>query len=413
MIKFRFSLFALLGVLLLVSFSRCQKEEDLAPVPTPEALDTRLKDIYEQSNFAGFSVSVVKQGEIAFQKSYGQADVDQGVDLTNQTAMNIASISKLFIGVALMNVVEQGKITLETDINDVLPFTVTNPHSPETPIQVKHLITHTSGIIDDEGTYFSNYSILASEDLSSPMAQRLQSELGVKTDGKVLSLEEFIQAYLTPSGSLYRSTNFGEYATGSTYSYSNIGSALAAYIIEIVTGKPFDEYTQEVIFEPLQMNSTAWKLTQIDRSQVSYQYWDRDNPIPFYTIATYPDGSLVTSIEDLTNFMLEMMKGQSGQSEFLLSKASYQTLFSQKLDTRLPGLPEREANYGVFWVWSTSGRIGHTGGDLGSSAFLGFDPTTQSGSILIINTNTDEAGNGAQERVAEIIRAYKSFERVK
>ncbi|MGB3588698.1 MAG: serine hydrolase domain-containing protein [Tunicatimonas sp.] len=410
MIKLRFSLFALLGGLLLVSFSRCQKEDDLSPVRTPEALDTRLQDVYERSNFAGFSVSVIKQGEVAFQKSYGQADVGRGVDLTNQTAMNIASISKLFIGVALMNVVEQGKMTLETEINDVLPFTVTNPHSPEIPIQVKHLITHTSGILDDDDTYFSNYSILAGEDLSSPMAQRMQNELGVKTEGQVLSLNNFVQAYLTPAGPLYQSTNFGKYATGSTYSYSNVGSALAAYIIEIVTGESFDEYTQEVILEPLQMNNTAWKLNQIDRSQVSYQYWDKDNPIPFYTLATYPDGSLVTSIEDLTNFMLEMMKGQSGQSEFLLSKASYQTLFSQKLDTRPPGLPEREENYGVFWVWSTSGRIGHTGGDIGSTAFLGFNPTTQSGSIAIINTNTAEAGNNAAERLAEIVNAYKSFE---
>ncbi|MEO0334138.1 MAG: serine hydrolase, partial [Bacteroidota bacterium] len=103
--------------MLLVSFSRCQKEGDIAPVRTPEALDIQLQDIYEQSDFAGFSVSVVKQGEVSFQKSYGQANVAQDVDLTNQTAMNIASISKVFIGVALMKVVEQGKITLETEIN--------------------------------------------------------------------------------------------------------------------------------------------------------------------------------------------------------------------------------------------------------------------------------------------------------
>ncbi|MEM9830131.1 MAG: serine hydrolase domain-containing protein [Bacteroidota bacterium] len=413
MMKFRFSLFALLGSLILVSFSRCQKEDDLAPVRTPEALDTRLQDIYEQSDFAGFSVSVVKQGEISFQKSYGQANVAQDLDLTNQTAMNIASISKVFIGVALMKVIEQGKITLETDINEVLPFTVTNPHSSETPIQVKHLVTHTSGILDDEGTYFSNYSILAGEDLSLPMAQRMQSELGVKIQGQVLSLADFLQAYFTPGGALYKTTNFGTYAAGNTYAYSNIGSALAAYLVEIVTGESFDEYTQKVIFEPLQMNNTTWKLPQLDRNQVSNQYWNRDSPIPFYTIATYPDGSLATSVEDLTIFMLEMMKGQSGQSELLLSKDSYQTLFSQKLDTRPPDMPDREANYGVFWVWSTSGRIGHTGGDIGSSALLGFDPDAQTGSILLINSNTDEAGNGATERMAEIIRAYKSFEQAK
>ena len=142
MMKFRFSLFALLGTLLLVSFSRCQKEDDIAPVRTPEALNTRLQDIYEQSDFAGFSVSVVKQGEVSFQKSYGQANVAQDVDLTNQTAMNIASISKVFIGVALMKVVEQGKITLETEINKILPFTVTNPQDIKTVMELKSQNCH-------------------------------------------------------------------------------------------------------------------------------------------------------------------------------------------------------------------------------------------------------------------------------
>ena len=175
----------------LTSVNRCQREEETVVIRTPEALDTRLQDIYARSNFAGFSVSIVKEGKVAFQRSYGKANVATGVDLTNQTAMNIASISKLFISIALMKAIEEGHFTLETPINDILPFAVTNPHTLEIPIQVKHLVTHTSGILDDEATYFSNYSTLAGEDLSTPFAQRMLNELHLKTDGEVSTLDDF------------------------------------------------------------------------------------------------------------------------------------------------------------------------------------------------------------------------------
>ena len=399
----------------LTSVNRCQREEETVVIRTPEALDTRLQDIYARSNFAGFSVSIVKEGKVAFQRSYGKANVATGVDLTNQTAMNIASISKLFISIALMKAIEEGHFTLETPINDILPFAVTNPHTLEIPIQVKHLVTHTSGILDDEATYFSNYSTLAGEDLSTPFAQRMLNELHLKTDGEVSTLDDFMQAYLTPDGALYKATNFSTNPAGSIYAYSNIASALAAYLVELTTGENFEEYTRNAIFDPLRMDHTAWKLSQLDRSDVSLQYWNRDNPLPFYTMATYPEGALTTSVEDLTAFMLEMMKAQAGESDFLLSKESYQILFAKKLSIRPPGMPEKENNYGVFWVWSTSGRIGHTGGDLGSTTFLGFDPKTHTGSILLINSNVvevDQEDGVSSAHLAEIIKAYRSFEEV-
>ena len=414
-IKMHYLLLMLGCTVLLTSINRCQREEETAAIRTSEALDTRLQEIYAQSNFAGFSVSIVKAGAVAFERSYGKADVAAGVDLTNQMAMNIASISKLFIGIALVKAIEEGHFTLETRINDILPFAVTNPHAPEVPIQVKHLVTHTSGILDDEATYFSNYSILAGEDLNTPSAQRMLDELHPKTNGEVLSLADFMQTYLASDGVLYKATNFGTNPAGSTYAYSNIASALAAYLVELATGVDFDRYTQEVVFDPLDMDHTAWKISDLDRGDVALQYWNRDNPLPFYTIATYPEGTLTTSVEDLTAFMLEMMKAQSGESDLLLTKASYRVLFDKKLNPRPPGMPEREDNYGVFWVWSTSGRIGHTGGDIGSTTFMGFDPNTRTGSILLINSNVvevDEEDEVSSAHLAEIIKAYRSFEEV-
>ncbi|WP_375559839.1 serine hydrolase domain-containing protein [Bernardetia sp. OM2101] len=403
-------------VLLLITLSSlilsCSKEV-VPQINTPQQLDASLQKSYEKSNFGGFSVAVIKNGEVAFQKSYGKADIEKNIDLTNEMSMNIASISKVFIGISLVKAIEDGYFTLETPINSILPFEVNNPNFPNEPILIKHLVTHTSGIKDDEAIYFQNYSILEGENTSTKGAQLMINELGIKTNGNILSLANFTQSYLSTIGSLYNSANFLNAPTGTEYSYSNIGSALAAYLIEIATQTPFDIYSKQVIFEPLQMNHTAWRKSELNAALVSTQFFDKDTPLPAYTMTTYPDGSLLTSIEDMTVFMQEMIKAKTGQSSLLLSKESYQLLFDKKLEARPKEMPSKEDNYGVFWLWSTNGRIGHTGGDIGTTAFFGFDPATQSGSIVLINSNMEEAGDLAFEVVSEIVKAYKSFEAAK
>lgn len=410
-----FQTYLRLSILLLFSLilfsNSCKKEEEPIIINTPEELDTFLSRQYAKSQLAGFSLCVIKKGQISFQESYGLANIDKETSLTNQTAMNIASVSKLFVGVALMKAIEQGYFDLKTPINNILPFSVTNPSFSEKPLLVKHLVTHTSGIMDDEATYFSNYSILDGEDTNTPMAQKMIDQMQVKTNGEALSLANFLRNYLSPDGALYDASNFADSPAGTAYAYSNIASALAAYLIEVKTGIPFEEYTKEYIFTPLQMKNTAWKLSELDRSLVSRQYWTPEHPLPFYTFATYPDGSLLTSISDLSLFMLEMMRAQVGESDLLLSKESYKALFEKKFDLRPTGLPKKEDNYGVFWVWSASGRLGHTGSDFGSTCLFGFDPEKQTGSILLINTNIDEREDeSALVVVSEIAQAYKSFE---
>ncbi|WP_338767637.1 serine hydrolase domain-containing protein [Bernardetia sp. ABR2-2B] len=401
-----------LKTLLLITLSllilSCSKEV-LPQINTAEELDASLQKSYEKSNFGGFSVAVIKNGEVAFQKSYGKANIEKNIDLTNEMSMNIASISKVFIGVSLVKAIEDGYFTLETPINSILPFEVNNPNSTQ-PILIKHLITHTSGIKDDEAVYFQNYSILEGETTSTKGAQRMINELGIQANGNMLSLEDFMKSYLSTAGNLYNSSNFVNAPTGTEYSYSNIGSALAAYLIEIVTKTPFDIYSKQVIFEPLQMSHTAWRKSELNAELVSTQFFDAETPLPAYTMATYPDGALLTSIEDMTVFMQEMIKAKIGQSSLLLSKESYQLLFDKKLEIRPNGIPDKEDNYGVFWLWSKNGRIGHTGGDIGTTAFFGFDATTQSGSIVLINSNVEESGELSLEVLSEIVNAYKSFE---
>jgi CubicO group peptidase (beta-lactamase class C family) len=400
-----------LSFILLMFFSilSCSKKT----IATAEDLDASIKKTTQNSLFAGLAVSVVKKDKILFQKAYGQADVAKNTPYTNQTLQPIASVSKIFIGVALMKAIEQGYFTLETPINDILPFTVKNPNFPNKSITIRHLATHTSGLVDVEKTYFKSHSILSGENTTTNEAKRMINELGFAQNSTVLPLKDFLKAYYTEGGSLYSTSNFQNTEPGAAYNYSNIAASLAAYLIEVKAGKSFADYCSDNIFKPLNMSNSSWSITAANRPQMATLHWVREKPLPFYMTSSYPDGSLITNNEDLSQFLTEMIKGFSGESTFL-KKESYDMLFKKQfpLDKMPLNMNPKEDNAGIFWVYFKNGRLGHTGGDLGVTTFMVFYPDTKTGFILLSNNEIENLDDSVpiQKQLQSILSAMKEFE---
>ncbi len=396
------------GLLLtFLTFPACQKSK----INTAEDLDVSLSKIYDGSKFPGFSVAVIKNDEVAFQKSYGFANVSAKTAFTNQTTQNIGSVSKLMISISLMQCVEKGLFTLETNINDILPFKVTNPNSPNDPIKIKHLATHTSGIVDDAATYQADYAILKGEDVTTPIAKLLLETYKAKQNGDVMKLGDFVQNYLTPTGKLYKASNFSNNKPGENYAYSNIAASLAGYIVEVKTKISFDVYTKTNIFTPLGMKNTAWNIADLDKKNVAIQYWTKSQPLPFYTSSSYPDGNLNSSIEDMSIFMVAMMKGFSGNSTFLKAD-TWKLMYDKKLSPLPTNMNAKEDNSGVFWVWFKNGRVGHTGSNPGIFTFLAFTPDKKTGFYFSGNVDLEEGDDSKalSETQQKIITAIKEFE---
>ncbi|TAE35936.1 MAG: class C beta-lactamase-related serine hydrolase [Runella slithyformis] len=249
-------------------FTNCAK----VSIKSVEDLDATISNTFKKSPMVGCAISIVKADQVLFQKAYGQADMARNTPYTNQTTQPIASISKIFIGVALMRAIEQGLFTLETPINDILPFVVKNPAFLNQVIRIKHLATHTSGINDVEATYFANHSILTGENVGGVEAQRMINELKFKQNSMITPLKDFMKEYFTAGNALYSSKNFNPTEAGTAYRYSNIGAALAAYLIEVKTGQSFAEYCNAQIFNPLGMSSTSWFLTNVIRPKMATLY---------------------------------------------------------------------------------------------------------------------------------------------
>ena len=124
---------------------------------TMEKFNNYINQSISDANIAGMAIAIVSGDSIIFTQGYGYSNIQTKEPFTPTTVINIASISKTFVGVALIHLVENGLISLDEDVNTFLPFNVLNPHLPESIITPRHLMSHSSGIQDNQKDYLPSY----------------------------------------------------------------------------------------------------------------------------------------------------------------------------------------------------------------------------------------------------------------
>ncbi len=166
----------------------------------------------------------------------------------------------------------------------------------------------------------------------------------------------------------------------------------------------FDDFTTKHILRPLNMLASGWTNEAIDISKRSKNYAHRDTVLADYRLLTYPDGGMITSTADLSLYLGELIKGYNGNGA-LLSKESYAELFKKQLTASQLGEEAGEGNTGIFMDFGKYG-IGHNGGDPGVLTFMYFNPETNIGKLLFINTDYDNN----VEVVKSFFRIWKLLE---
>lgn len=306
----------------------------------PAELEAFLNDFFagamEEYHVAGAAIAVVKDGKLFFAKGYGYADIENSIPVDpEQTLFGIGSVTKLFTWTAVMQLVEQGKLDLEADINNYLDFRIPDTY-PE-PIRLKHLLTHTSGL---ENRLFGS---------------------ATRDTNKLLPGREWLIAHMAA-----RVNPPGEYVN-----YSNYNAILGGYIVSRVSGQPYDQYIQEHIFDPLGMvHSTAqWPMPPELAAHASVGYVNGEGAfqaLPDYTGSPVgaPSGVIHASVTDMARFMIAHLEnGRYSDANIpearILEDSTAQQMHSTAFtpDPRLRGMA-----YG-FMDWSDNGQrtLGHRG----------------------------------------------------
>ena len=341
-------------------------------VADDEALDRRIEAHLEKSGLVGAGAAIIIDRKLVWSKGYGFADQQAGTPFTPQTVMNIASISKTFTGVAMMQAVQEGKLSLDQDINTYLPFKVVNPSFPDTAITLRQLATHTSGITDRWAVYQRSYRW---------------------GDTATEPLDVFLKGYLLPGGKDYSRENFLASRPGTQREYSNIGAALAGYIVELATGEKLTDYTRRRIFQPLHMQDSGWLLSDIAPGKHSTLYVGQEGfsvPILHYGLVTYPDGGVRTSVADLSRFFIALLDGGQYQGTRILDEASTaEMLRLQYTEANKPGnVVLAEKNSGLLWSTKfDTTMIGHGGSDPGVRTEMLSNLSKDVAVVIFVNTS--------------------------
>lgn len=409
----KFIITTILSIFLLTSCTDDDNGAAILPEPSEissaNELTTYLNEVVSQENVPGFAISIVKNDAIVYQEAFGFANIADEVPYTNETVNPIASTSKTFVGAAVAKAIEQGYFTMETDMNELLPFTVTNPKQPNAIIRIKHLVTHTSGLLDVPEVYLANnYYILPGEDISTTGARMLMDNIGI-AQREGYDLSEFLSEYFLEDGELYSLDNFADTQPGTTWAYSNLATGLTGLIIETVTGQSLTTYVKGNILQPLQMTHSTYDISEVNIPGMATRYINDDTPLPVYANDSYPEGSMYSTNEDMGKYLLEMAKGIKGATSTLFSEAGYADLFSAHLANGI--VPNDFAdNHGVFW-YIKDGKVMHNGNSFGISTHLEIDKNKDSGYVFLSNMDASFSGNFQYYNgvVSKVDAAIKQF----
>jgi len=252
---------AIICALLFLSCAPAARIEKLPPT-----IDALFKD-YVGPDTPGASVSVIRNGKVLYSRAYGYANLEDRVPVTPATNFRLASVTKQFTAMAVMILADQGKLSLDSHLSDVLPET----RAYLRDVRLRHLLNHTSGIVDYESLI--------------PDSQTVQV-----LDRGVLSLLQEIDSTYFPAGSQYR--------------YSNSGYALLALAVEAVSKQSFAQFLKANIFGPLGMDNTvAYEEGISSVMNRAYGYSRSDTGFlrtdQSVTSAVLGDGGVYSSVEDL------------------------------------------------------------------------------------------------------------------
>ena len=303
-------------------------QHELTPTDLEAFLDGLVPLQIERDDIAGAVVAVVKDGKVIFEHGYGYADMAKKTPVSPQsTLFRPGSISKLFTWTAIMQLVEEGKLDLNRNMNDYLDFKI--PPTYPQPITVRDLMTHTPGFEESIKGLF----VRAPRDME-PLGKYLATHLPERV-----------------------------YPPGTTPAYSNYGATLAGYIVQRVSGEPFEQYVREHIFQPLQMtHSTFAQPLPVSLQPLMSQGYQLASQPPkdFELVQAFPAGSLSTSADDITRFMIaHLQNGEYGEARIL------QPQTAQLMHARaFVNVPAMNAMALGFYEESRNGHriIGH-GGD--------------------------------------------------
>lgn len=333
-----------------------------------DQFNEEVKAIMERNNNVGLALVAVNNGEVVLNETYGVKNIETGEPIAKDDIFRIASISKSFCATAVMQLVEQGKLSLDQDVSELVGFEVRNPNFPDKVITVKMLLSHTASMSDANG-YFSLNAI-------------------------------------NPDSSATWKQAWNNYAPETGYEYCNLGYNTLGTIVERVSGERYDQYIVNHILNPIGVYG-GYEVLSLDSTKfVNIYTWDGEKNEYIHKPAAYakradeianyvfgqstpvfsPTGGLKISAQDLAKVMkMHMNLGTAENGTQIISKESaeaMQSIVAHKTDEGdAYGFAIRTSNQ----LLDGHTMIGHTGSAYGVYTSMFWNKDRNFGFVVMTN----------------------------
>ncbi|AIQ47460.1 penicillin-binding protein [Paenibacillus sp. FSL R7-0273] len=310
-----------------------------------------------QAQLSGAVVSIVKDGKIVAKEGFGYADKSLETEADPvQTVFRMASVTKTFTAVAVMQLVEQGKVDLNADFQIYTgPMNFENPFN--TPVTVEHLLTHTSGFLTSDSRLE-----MISYDFENKM-----------------TIEDYVHQHMP---SVVREP-------GTSYMYDNFASLLLGLVVEKVSGERFEDYMNKHIFNPLNMNKSGFMLEGPLKKDLATAYNAAGDPLDLYTVqpTVMPHGGMLSTANDIGMFMNAFLNGGTGNAR-ILAESSVEAMQEYRSAIH-PNIPDTTYGFEAPFQFPGAGsspEILTKAGDLmGFSSYMFLMPEQKTGVFIAYN----------------------------
>ncbi len=328
-------------------------------------LDAFVRREMADKELPGIALALVDDQQIVWQQGYGFSDPQAKTSITANTIFRVGSVSKLFTDIAVMRLVEQGKLDLDAPVTNYLPdFKPRNSFGK--PITLRQLMSHRAGLVREPpvGSYF---------DSSNPTLRE-----------SVTSLNQTALVY----------------APETSTKYSNAGIATVGYVLEKTQKQPFADYLKRTLLEPLGMKQSDFKPTaEITKKLARARMWTvfgKTFDAPVFELGIAPAGSMYTTTGDLARFASALFAANNNLPGAILKKATLEQMWTPQF-----AAPNQKSGFGLgFSLSDFDGhrKVGHGGAIYGFSTQFSVLPDDKLGVIVVA---TEDFSNGVTSRIAD------------
>jgi len=343
-----------------------------------DLLENAIASMMMKAKIPGFSIAIVMNNEIIYAKGFGARNLEANLPATPDTLFGFGSCTKSYTALAIMQLVQEGKLKVTDPVNKHINFKLGNKNDP---ITIHHLLTHSSGMPD--------------LGLAGNLTARL---MGMEKNWIPMSSWDDFFTHINGAAQELAAT------PGQRFAYSNESYTLLSAIVEKISRMNYEKYVKEKIFNPLKMNKSLFSQEEFKNySNVMTGYFSKmqkgklievvSSPHPFDKLV-YGPGGLISNVVDQINFLtVNMNEGVFNGTRILdaslvkeMQKIHNET---QMVRNVIPGF-EKEG-YGYGWIiledFFNEKLIFHPGGTNASTAFIGFIPSKKIGISCSCNSN--------------------------